>query len=305
MVLFQNAFFLLLLVKLSNCFIIPSNIRCRSSPWTLNLKVGFVGFGTIASSIAQGLLDERSKVTIESLIVSERSVSKSTALKEKFPDLVKVYKDTNMIVKESDVIFLCVLPQQAQKVLQGLNFDTSKHKVISLVSTATLKELARDSKLPSSNVARLICLPAIAKHSGVALYCSSQPPTDNTLDLIPGNVLYCKTEDQLSASMITTCTMGPFYGLLRQQRDWLIYRGGLSQKDASDLVIQQHIAMLQDALKTGGDEKILDELIEEQTPGGLNEQALANWQQLGGLDSYNQILDAILARLKGESDGSI
>jgi len=172
-------------------------------------------------------------------------------------------------------------------------------------STATLEELARDSKLPSSNVARLICLPAIANHFGVALYCSSQPPNDNDLDLIPGNVLYCKTEDQLNASMITTCTMGPFYGLLRQQRDWLMHRGGLSQKDASGLVVQQHIAMLQDALKTGGDEKILDDLIEEQTPGGLNEQSLANWQQLGGLDSYSQILDAVLARLKGESDGSI
>ena len=154
-------------------------------------------------------------------------------------------------------------------------------------------------------MARLICLPAIATHHGVALYCSSRPPTDDTLDLIPGDVLYCKTEDQLSASMITTCTMGPFYGLLREQREWLVRRGGLSKKDASNLVVQQHIAMLQDALKTGGDESILDDLIEEQTPGGLNEQALANWQQLGGLESYGHILDAVLARLKGESDGTI
>jgi len=309
-------FFLLplsLFPKLSFSFIIPPypllNISRQDSSSSImalgNIdegatKVGFIGFGTIASAIANGILLNSPKTKIA---ISERSISKSKALKEKFPDVVTVYKDNSKIVEESDVIYLCVLPQQAQTVLQELKFDKSRHQLISLVSTATLEDLSRDSQLPDSNVAKFICLPAIARLQGVALYCSSKPPDDDAL-FIPGKILYCKDEDQLSASMITTCTMGPFYGLLRQQREWLIQKGGLSKGDASNLVIQQHIAMLQDALKDD-DATILDDLIQEQTPGGLNEQSLANWEKLGGLSSYNRVMDSVLERIQGESDGSL
>ena len=43
--------------------------------------------------------------------------------------------------------------------------------------------------------------------------------------------------------------------------------------------------------------RIIDDLIAEQTPGGLNEQALQNWEQLDGLDSFEQVMDAILSRI--------
>lgn len=138
MMLLHSAFFLFLFTRKSNCFIVPTNVR-KVKLHPLHVKIGFLGFGTIASSIAQGLLDDRSKVKMESLIVSERSVSKSSALKEKFPDVVNVYQDINMIVKDSDILFLCVLPQQAEKVLNGLNFDASRHKLISLVVCASKK----------------------------------------------------------------------------------------------------------------------------------------------------------------------
>lgn len=76
--------------------------------------------------------------------------------------------------------------------------------------------------------------------------------------------------------------------------------------EASNLVIRQYEAILQDAVARGADNAdILDALIEEQTPGGLNQQALGNLEKLGGLDAYDNVMDAILARIKGESDGSL
>jgi hypothetical protein len=37
----------------------------------------------------------------------------------------------------------------------------------------------------------------------------------------------------------------------------------------------------------------------------LNEQALANYVTLGGLKGQIQIMDAILSRIRGESDGFV
>jgi hypothetical protein len=38
----------------------------------------------------------------------------------------------------------------------------------------------------------------------------------------------------------------------------------------------------------------LDELIEEQTAGGLNEKALQSLESLGALEFYDNVMDAIL-----------
>lgn len=100
--------------------------------------------------------------------------------------------------------------------------------------------------------------------------------------------------------------MGTFYGTLRRNRDWMIERGGLSKLDASNLVIRQYEAILHDAAARGGeDADILDELIAEQTPGGLNEQGLRNLDTLGAVAAYDKVMDATLSRIKGDSDGSL
>ena len=122
-----------------------------------------------------------------------------------------------------------------------------------------------------------------------------------------GGVIHCETEDQLMACMISTVYMGPLYGTMRRNRDWLMDRGGLSQHDASRLVIQQYQGMVQGAADGArdGNDSVLDELISEQTRGGLNEQALANLHQLGAVQAYDQVMDAILSRILGKSDGSL
>lgn len=107
--------------------------------------------------------------------------------------------------------------------------------------------------------------------------------------------------------MISTVYMGPLYGTMRRNRDWLMDRGGLSLQDASRLVIQQYSGMIQDAVQGAddGNEAILDELIAEQTRGGLNEQALTNLNKLGAVEAYDRVMDSILSRIQGKSDGSL
>jgi pyrroline-5-carboxylate reductase len=75
----------------------------------------------------------------------------------------------------------------------------------------------------------------------------------------------------------------------------------LSNRDATYLVTRVYHGMLQDAAR----ELDLDRLIAEQTPGGLNEQALANAESLGITNIHNTIQDAMFRRIVGETDGSL
>ena len=183
--------------------------------------------------------------------------------------------------------------------------------LLGVQSTAKIEDLVQDSKLDSTRVSKMICLPSIANHQGVCLHCcptGPNPALTQLFDAVSG-VVTLKTESELEACMMTTCMMGPLYGVMKSAKDWLLSNtSSLSEEDATYLVIQQYIGAIQDAEK--GDSKHipasrLEDLIEEQTPGGLNEQALANLAQLGGLAAHDRVMDAIVARIRGESDGSI
>jgi FlaA1/EpsC-like NDP-sugar epimerase len=134
----MNIFCLLLVLIPSSAFIskasflstqaidpIPSKSQLDAT------KVGFIGFGTIASAIATGLATQ-TDIEVASISVTRRSEKKSKALAESFPSLVSVIDDNQKILDQADLIFLCVLPQQTSQVLQDLNFDESRHTLVSL-----------------------------------------------------------------------------------------------------------------------------------------------------------------------------
>mmetsp|Transcript_21920 Transcript_21920/g.62442 ORF Transcript_21920/g.62442 Transcript_21920/m.62442 type:complete len:334 (+) Transcript_21920:55-1056(+) len=273
---------------------------------TDTISVGFIGCGTIASAIARGIATQ-STINVNSIAVSRRSKAKSAALAEAFPTLVTVHDDNQEVLDKSDIIFVCVLPQQATEVLEKLKFDNDKHKLVSLMSTAKIPDLIQLSKLDDTKVSKMICLPSVAKHQGVCLHCAPQG-ADKQLTMLfdtMGGVVTLKDEDQLAAAMMTTCVMGPFYGIMKRGRDWLVKNGGLSESEASYLITKQYLGMVQDADRGCEEPSRLDDLIEEQTPGGVNEQALANLDALGGLDAYDEVMDAILSRIQGKTDGSV
>lgn len=152
----------------------------------------------------------------------------------------------------------------------------------------------------------MICLPAVARHQGVCLLCSpvKNLALENLFEAV-GGVLAVKTEEELNACMMTTCVMGPIYGIMRSSRDWLIKHTDISESQASYLIAKQYQGAVQDAVVDCENPSRFDDLIAEQTRGGLNEQALRNLESLGGLKAYGTTMDAILSRINGESDGYV
>jgi pyrroline-5-carboxylate reductase len=268
-----------------------------------SLAVGFLGCGTIASAIATGLVKQE-KVDVTHVSVTRRSTKRSTALATTFPDLISVHDDNQEIVDQSDVIFVTVLPEQASELLRSLTFDPLRHCIISLVSTATIQDLCRDAKLPPDRVFKMICLPAVANCNGVCLLLTPQgkdPPLVLELCQSLGGCVQATTNDEMSVLMVTSGLMGTFYGLLRSNSNFL-QSHGIPKDDANFLVGRLYQNMLDDASAKNAD---WDEMIAEQTPGGLNEQGLRNANELGVLDAYDKVQQALLSRILGQSDGSL
>lgn len=160
-----------------------------------------------------------------------------------------------------------------------------------------------------------IGLPSVAKQEGCALIVpkTGQKEHDKNpnittilamLDVLGGYV-ECETEEIMNVMITPTCLMGPLYGILQQNKEWLVKKG-VPEQDATYFIGRQYWSMMQDAeRKCHSDPHHFEELVQEQTPGGLNEQALSNITRLGLMVSYDHTMEAVLSRLKGDSDGSL
>ena len=268
------------------------------------LTLGFLGCGTIAVAVATGIARQKS-IPISRISVSRRSRAKSEGLATAFPDLVTVHDDNQEVIDRSQIVFVCVLPEQANEVVRDLKFQ-DHHKLVSIVATASLDELSEHSGVALSNIAKMICTPSIAQHEGACLLYprqSSDSVLPKLLDAMGGSV-QCDTNEQMTTLMSSMCVMGPVYGILKTHRDWMVSKG-IDHKDASFLVGKQYQAIVKDVERQCDEPGRLEELIEEQTPGGINKQALENLDSLGGLDAYTRVMDAIADRIDGTSDGNL
>ena len=134
------------------------------------------------------------------------------------------------------------------------SIDESKSKYIQ--STSKLGTLIQNSGLPAEQVYKMICLPAVADLEGTPLLVPRS--TSNIHELLStlggGTCIQCENEAIMEAMMVSTCMMGPVYGLMRTNRDFLI-KNGVPPKDANHVVARQYWGMTKDALVRceGGD----------------------------------------------------
>jgi hypothetical protein len=90
--------------------------------------------------------------------------------------------------------------------------------------------------------------------------------------------------------------------ILKTQRNWLA-RQGVPAADASYFIGRTYLGLAQDAEAKCTEEGHYDHLVDENTPGGMNEQAIANLTRLGCYSAYDTVQDALLERLAGAGDG--
>lgn len=113
---------------------------------------------------------------------------------------------------------------------------------ISIKSTSKVNELIQKSGLPRNEVYKMICLPAIAKREGCALLQPAPVPVPTSTDGVTNNnnqddkveninvksllnalggCVECANDEIMNTMMVTTAMMGPMYGVMRNNQDWL------------------------------------------------------------------------------------
>ena len=111
------------------------------------MKLGFIGTGTITTSVIEGLL--KSKAKIGQINISTRSKKNSLKLRKKSKK-IKVYSENQDIIDKSSIIFVGLLPKVAIKELKICKFKKGQI-IVSFVSTLNIKEFKNTMQSCKSN----------------------------------------------------------------------------------------------------------------------------------------------------------
>ena len=248
------------------------------------MNLGFIGTGNIVSDVVTGI--KKSKFSYKKIIVSPRNKKKAQYLKKKFKKII-IAKDNQAVIDMSDWIFLGILPKVGENILPKLNFQ-KKQTVISFMSTTNyskLKKLIRKRV----TIVRAIPMPPIRLGKGpVAIF----PPNRRIKDFFDniGTTIEIKDEKLSKNFWAISGTMASFYELLNVLSNWLI-RKKTNKLDAQKYVTLLYSALAELALLNSS--KPLKNLVDEQTPGGLNWQGVNELKKLG----YYRLLEKSLKKI--------
>ena len=253
------------------------------------MNLGFIGTGTIASSVITGIF--KSKIFFKKIYISKRNKTNSQKLKKKYNKVI-IAKTNQEIIDKCDWIFLSITPDVGNKIIKELKFKLNQ-TVISFISTITLSELKKAIKV-KAQIIRAIPLPPISLKKGPVPICPPNKKVKAFFDKI-GTTVEIKNEKSSINFWSTSGMMAPFYQLLSTMTDWLVKKG-VKRSNAQKYITSLFLALSEDAVVNS--KKDLKYLVKEsQTPKGLNEQGVKELTKAGFYKSLEKTLDSIHKRL--------
>lgn len=252
------------------------------------MRIGFVGTGRIAEAMVTGLCG--GPTPPEQVLLSPRTAAIAERLAAAFAP-ARVAASNEEVVADSDVVVLAVRPDDTEQVVRKLTFrpDQRVVSVIALMPLQRIGELVRPAA-----VVRALPLPTTALRDGPLVLCPDEPWARTVLNPL-GTVFGVDDEQSLDALWVPTALIAPHLQELATVADWVIRQGVPST--VADAFVRSMFAGLSTWARASDED--LDALCaESQTPGGLNEQALAQLRDAGQYRNLDAALDAVLARLR-------
>lgn len=255
--------------------------------------LGVLGVGAIATAIVTGLSEGDEPPDI---LLSPRNAELAAKLAAAYPN-VRVADSNQAVVDQSAVVFLCLRPADAPRVISELTFKDQS--VISVMAGMPLKVL-RELVAPVQNIARTIPLPSVAIRRGITpLY----PATDPARSLFArlGHVIEVADETAFDLFSAATATIAAHFLYLNRVSAWLAAHGIVQQE------AQQYIGAMFGELAASlqGSELDFAKLMREHaTPGGINELFCQVMGDEGVWEAVDLGLDRVQQRLTGKARAS-
>ena len=248
------------------------------------MKLGFIGTGNIVSDVIFGV--SKSKIKYKKIIISPRNKKKALYLKKYFKRVI-IAKDNQEVINKADWIFLGILPKVGEEILPKLKFR-NKHVIVSFMSTTNYPKLKKLIKTKSI-IIRAIPMPPIRLGKGPVAIFPPNKKVRNFFNKI-GTTIEIKNEKLSKNFWAISGTMASFYELLNVLSKWLI------RKKTNKLDAQKYVTLLYSALSELAllnSSKPLKNLVDEQTPGGLNWQGVNELRKSG----YYRLLEKSLKKI--------
>jgi pyrroline-5-carboxylate reductase len=259
------------------------------------MQLGFIGTGTIATALVEGLCT--AGIPGLHILLSPRNTAKASRLAAMFSQ-VEIAEHNQAVIQGCNAVILALRPQAAVPVLRGLKFP-SDLKIISLIAVTPLSVL-RDITAPALEICRAVPLLSVAQHNGPIAIYPNHAYAGDILSRV-GRLFPVSDEKNLELLWALTALISPYYALLETASNWAA-AAGIEEQTARVYTAAMFHALSQEAMNASG--KNFSDLVNEAaTPGGLNEQALSLIRSQGAYRAFQMALDSTAHRLGVKPDG--
>lgn len=237
----------------------------------------------------------------DKVVLSPRGRQNSQILYQEYNDKALFVADSNQdVVNQSDWVFIGVLPDQAEDVLGELRFKASQ-TVVSMISTATHQDLARlCAPVKTENIIRVVPLPAVKHLNGTTLVFPPHEQVRKFFDYL-GTSIPVEDTNVLHKLQSTTALMGDMYQRMHTVQTWLVNKGVPKQTACQCVVGIFHTVIADSRIACKASSDAFIQLVNEQTPGGMNEQVIREQKEAGSYKNLIASLDSIEQRFSGAS----
>ena len=201
-------------------------------------KIGFIGAGKIAQVFIEAFLKSKT-VSQDQIFVSNQTPKKLLELKEKWG--VSIESSNESVVEKSDIIFLCVKPQDFSSVCQSF-FSVVKpqHLIVSVLAGVSLDQIKK--KIPQTkNIIRL--MPNLAIQSGQGLcgcFCEEDQLKNTVTDLLEkiSELFFVDSEELLAPFTVAGSSGLAFiFEIMIYWSQWLVDYG-YSKKESQHILLK-------------------------------------------------------------------
>ncbi|MDP3396196.1 MAG: pyrroline-5-carboxylate reductase dimerization domain-containing protein [Methanoregula sp.] len=243
----------------------------------MNIKTGFIGYGSMGSMIVQGLLDKKC-LQPQNVSISTRNPAVLTTLLDKYPS-VQVAESNRALARECNRVLLCTSPLDTVHVLSEIAGDLQVDT--HLVSIAACLPIEQITRFFPGLVTRIVPSLTGEMSSGVTLFCHNTAVTNKAAQEIEelfcafGKVVVIDEENFEVATDLTSCGPALIAVLFEEFARAATRHSTLSPEQARALVIPT----------LSGTARLLEEGYTMETiltrvakPGGLTEEGVKQLQ---------------------------
>ena len=253
-----------------------------------DVHVGIIGAGNMGSALAEAFLQSNLCSSSELLIIENNAIQREK-LEAKFG--CRTLSSINSSIKDYDLIFLAVKPQQCMDLCRRLASEIITTQVIcSIMAGVTLATL---QEILGGDIPIIRAMPnlPLQVREGMTAYCSNKNIDGNAENLVEmflgtvGKVLKVKREDLIDAATAVSGS-GPAYvfRFIEIMIDGAC-RHGFSREEAILLVQQTFYGAVEHMNNSDDEISVLRQKV--TSPGGTTEAALDSFE-------HNKLHDVIL-----------